>query len=49
MNIYKTKTQHNMCWTPLFPNKPKKVDRTCALLQTAGGKDEPNIVLMQKS
>jgi len=33
----KTKTQHNMCWTPLCANK------TCALPQTTGGKDESNI------
>jgi hypothetical protein len=32
-----------------MPKQTKNVDRTCALLQTAEGKDEPNIVLMQKS
>ena len=26
-----------MCWTPLYANK------TCTLLQTTGGKDEPNL------
>jgi hypothetical protein len=46
-NINKTKTnkakpQHIMCWTPLCTNK---VNKTRALLQTTGGKDEPNIVL----
>jgi len=25
------------------------VNKTCALLQTTGGKDEPNIVCMRKS
>ena len=34
----KTKTQHTMRWEPL-----------CAILQTIGGKDEPNIVFMRKS
>jgi hypothetical protein len=25
----KTKTQHNMCWTPLYANKHKNVDIIC--------------------
>ena len=33
--------QHNMFWTPLCAND---VNKTCALLQTAGGRKEPNIV-----
>ena len=66
------KTQHNMCWTPLYTNKnttqyvldttihkqkhnticvrhhytqtkTNYVNKTC-VLQTTGGKDEPNIV-----
>jgi hypothetical protein len=32
------KTQHNMCWTPLYASK-----------HTTGGKDEPNIISMRKS
>ena len=44
-----TKTQNNMCWTPLYTKKHNKVNKTGALLQTAGGKDKPNIVLMRKS
>ena len=27
----------------------QNVNKTCALLQTTGGKDEPNIVFMRKS
>ena len=34
----------NMCWTPLSANKHKKINKMCALLQTTGGKDEPNII-----
>jgi hypothetical protein len=40
----KTKTQHNMCWTPLYVNN---VNKTWATLQTTGGKDEPNIVFVR--
>ena len=29
-------------------NNTNNVNKTCALLQTTGGKDEPNIVFMQK-
>ena len=53
--VYKTKTnnaktQHNMCWAPLSTNKHKKnVNKTYALLQTTEGKDELNIVFLQKS
>ena len=35
----KQKTQNNMCWT-------ENVNRTWGLLQTNGGLDEPNIVLL---
>jgi hypothetical protein len=45
----KAKTQHNMCWTPLYANKEKKVNKTGALIQTTGGKNESNIVFMRKS
>ena len=41
----KTKTQHNMCWTPLYASKHKQGKQDMTLLQTTGGKDEPNIVL----
>jgi len=37
-----------MCWTPLYENK-HNVIKTSALVQTTGGKDEPNIVYMRKS
>ena len=47
------KSQHNMWWTPLYVNKHKKntnnANKTCALLQTTGGKYELNIVFMWKS
>jgi hypothetical protein len=48
---YEDKKQHNMCWTPLCANKhnTNNVNKTCALLQTTGDKDEPIIVFMQKS
>jgi hypothetical protein len=36
----KQKTQHKMCWTPLYENKHKK---TRELLQTTGCKNEPSI------
>jgi hypothetical protein len=38
-----------MCWTPLYANKEKKVNKTGALIQTTGGKNESNIVFMRKS
>ena len=44
------KTQHNMCWTPLFASKHKKhTYNTRVLLQSTVhvGKDEPNIVFMK--
>jgi hypothetical protein len=41
-----TKTQHNMCRKQLYTNN---VSKTRTLLQTKGGKDEHNIVLMRKS
>ena len=37
------KTHYKLCWTPLCVNK------TCALVQTTGGKAEPNIVFIWKS
>ena len=44
----KQKTQHNICWTPQYAHT-NNVNRTWVLLQTTGGKDEPNIVFMRKS
>jgi len=43
--IQKQKTQHKMCWTPLYENKHKK---TRELLQTTECKNEPNIFFMWK-
>ena len=43
------KTQHNVRWTPLSASKHNNVNKTWALLQTTGGKDEPTIVCMRKS
>ena len=45
----KQKTQHNMCWTPLSATNTNNVNKTRALLQTTGGKDESNIVIIRKS
>ena len=42
----KTNKKHNMCWTPLYTNN---VNKTLALLQTTGAKNEPSIVFMRKS
>ena len=43
----KTKTQHNVCWTPHYVNNTNNVFKiTWSLLQTTGGKDEPNIVFI---
>ena len=38
-----------MCWTPLWQTNTNNVNKIGVLLQTTGGKDEPNIVFMQKS
>jgi hypothetical protein len=38
-----------MCWTPITRAKKNNVNKTCAILQTTGGKDEPNIVCMRTS
>ena len=43
------RTQQEMCWTSLCANKQNYVNKTCALPQTTGGKDEPNIVFVRKS
>ena len=43
------KTQHNMRWTLLSATNTYNVNKTWALLQTTGGKDEPTIVCMRKS
>ena len=42
----KTKTQHNMRWTPLCTMNTNNVNKTCAVLQTTGGKDESNIFIL---
>ena len=39
------KTQHNMYGHHYMQTSTKNVDKTWALLQTTGGKDEPNIVV----
>ena len=49
----KAKTQHNMCWTSLCTNKnvnitfsaskQNKVNKTCNLPQTTGGKDDMDV------
>jgi hypothetical protein len=36
----KQTTQHNMCWTQLLATNTNNVNKTRALLQTTGGKDE---------
>jgi hypothetical protein len=41
------KTQHNMCLNTQA--KTNNINKTRALPQTTGGKDEPNIVFMLKS
>ena len=38
-----------MCWMPLYANKQKQRKQDMSLPQTTGGKDEPNILLIQKS
>ena len=48
-NINKTKTQHNMCWTPLKQSSKHKQHRIWALLQPTGGQDEVNTATMWKS
>ena len=50
-------TQHNMCWTPLYPNKHNTIcvgrhytqTNTNKVNKTTGDKDELNIVFMRKS
>ena len=39
-----------MCWTTRTQTNTNNVNKTCTLLQTTGGKDEPNIIfLLRKS
>jgi hypothetical protein len=39
-------TQRNMLWTSVYTNtNTNNINETWALLQTTGGKDEPNIIL----
>ena len=47
----KTKQKHNtICVGHQYTQANiNKVNKSCALLQTTGGKDEPNIVIMRKS
>ena len=45
----KAKSQHNMCWTPLYANNTNNVSKNWALQQTTGGNDELNFVFMWKS
>ena len=43
----KTKTQRNICWTPVCTNtNTNNVNKPWALLQTTGDRDEPNIVFV---
>ena len=35
----KKQNKHNTWWTPLYASKHNNVDKTCALLQTTGGKE----------
>ena len=47
----KNNPQHNMFWTLLCISKQDMLpstNKTCSLPQTAGGKDEQNIVSMRK-
>jgi hypothetical protein len=37
-----------MRWTPIYANT-NKVNKTCVLLQTTGGKDKANFVFMRIS
>ena len=45
------KTQHNTTWVGhhYAHTNTKNVNKTCGLLQTTGGKVEPNIILLRKS
>ena len=45
----KTKQNHNTIWVEhhYAQTNTNNVNKTCALLQTNGGKDEPNIVVMR--
>jgi len=45
----KTKTQHNNVRHHYTQTNINNINKTWALLQTTGGKDEPKIVFMQKS
>ena len=44
-----TKTQHNVLDNIKRKTNTNNVNKTCTLLHTTGGKDEPNIVSMRKS
>ena len=46
----KTKQNHNTIWVGQHyaQTNTKNVNKTCSLLQTTGGKDEPNIGCMRK-
>ena len=45
----KTKTQHKIGGHHFTQTNTNNINRTRALLQTTGDKDEPNIFCMQKS
>jgi hypothetical protein len=47
----KIKQTHNTICVGLHykQTKTNNVDKACTILQTTGGKDEPNIVFMRKS
>jgi hypothetical protein len=38
----KTKTQYNMWWIPLLQTNTNNINKTCTLLQTTGGNDDPD-------
>ena len=48
--VHKTKKNITICIGHHFTQRnTNNVNKTCALLQTTEGKDEPNIALMRKS
>ena len=48
--VNKTRKKNTICGAHHYKQThTHNVNRTCELLETTGGKDEPNIVFMQKS
>jgi len=45
----KNKTKYVLGTTSYMQTNTNNVNKTCTLLQTTGGKDEPNIIFMRKS